>query len=203
MPSDPSASPLPLVSPKRPATRVQRISADVSSLRSDLRTLESKIDGVQSRCDRLQQAIQTAGPLESVDLSDLRTEIQTLRSQVDEHRKQRDGMLEAVRQLDARSLDRDAATESIASRLEKNSQRVTETLERQADLAARIDHLQTTIQNTIESINTMRAESAAQEVRRGREVAGRIVGLYIIGCIALTVAIATLIIVMTGAGIRQ
>jgi seryl-tRNA synthetase len=194
---------LPAPAPKRPSTRVQRITNDVTSLRGDMRTLESKIDAIQSRSDRLLQTIQSSGPRESVDLGELRGELQALRAQVEEHRQQQANLLESYRQIASRSQDLDASTESLASRLEKHSARLAETQERQADLAARFETLQLTMQNTIESINVMRADLATHEALRSREVAGRMVGLYIIGCIALTVAIATLVIVMTGAGIRH
>lgn len=196
------ASTSPASTTKRPTTRVQRITADVTSLRGDMRTLESKIDAIQSRSDRLLQTIQTAGPREPFDLSELRGELQALRAQLDEQRQHHSGLSESVRQIDSRSRDAEAANESIATRLETHVQRIAETQNRQSDLAGRIDQLQTTLQNTIDSINAIRAESAAHDTHRMRELAGRMVGLYIIGCIALTVAIATLIIVLTGLGSR-
>jgi predicted nuclease with TOPRIM domain len=168
-----------------------------------MRTLESKIDAIQSRSDRLMQTIQAAGPRETFDVSELHAELHVLRGQLEEQRHQHTSLLETVREIDSRSRDVDAANESIASRLESHALRLTQTQERQTDLTSRVDQLQSTLQNTIESINAIRTETAAQETHRLREVAGRMVGLYIIGCIALTVAIAALIIVMTGIGTRQ
>ncbi len=166
-----------------------------------MRTLESKIDAMQSRNDRLQQSYQAAAPRESLDLAEVRADLASLRSQIDDVERQQSKLGDVLDRFDAWARDQEAASEGLSNRVEKQTLRLTESQERAGELADRIESLQGVVHGTIETLNNSRAEWIAHESARSREITGRMVGLYVIGCVALTVAIATLIIVLTRVGL--
>lgn len=166
-----------------------------------MRTLESKIDAMQSRNDRLQQSYQVATPRESLDLAEARADIAALRQQIDDVERQQSKLGDALDRIDSWARDQEAAGEGLSNRVERQTLRLTESQERMSELADRIEGLQGVLHGTIETVNNTRAEWVAHETARSREVTGRMVGLYVIGCVALTVAIATLIIVLTRVGL--
>lgn len=183
-----------------PITRAQRLTADVNVLRGDMRTLESKIDSLKSRSDRFDQAI-AGSPSKSNDMTALSEGLSALRDKVEET-EQRIGQTDASAQALAHELEalRDA-NEAALERMQRQNDRITGVEERIEDLAKRIEHLQMAIQSAIETVNTAHIELVDRETARMRDLTGRIVGLYIIAGVALTVALATIIVVVARVGL--
>lgn len=197
-PVNPEASPRAV---KRPATRAQRLMADLSVLRGDMRTLESKLDGLKSRCDRFDQAIASTPSKEPAEYGPILEEIEALRRRVDDNHEQARDITDSLQSLADTHESLRSASSSIIERVQRQNDRITHADERIEDLVRRIEHLQFTFQDTVTSITTAHRELAEREAMRARDQSGRIVGLYVIAAVALTVALATLVIVLSRVGI--
>lgn len=183
---------------KASASPPQPAQHDAPALPSVVRSLESKLDAMQSRVERTTHALQVVEDRAASTADLVRKELETMHRHVAQAKALHDELRAASEQVTERQRQLAEQQERFSARLDAMfaSQRATE--QRAVDAAREASDSHQMVEQAIQSVTQTREEIEARDARRSHEYVGRTAGVLVISFVALTVALATLVLYALG-----